>query len=69
MSQIFSGNSLILKIENMNIESHKQSRGTPSSEALGRCTIDTESFDFDSWAVAVRQQLLASLQKRADRPS
>lgn len=53
----------------MNIESHKQLRGTPSSEALGRCTIDTESFDFDSWAVAVRQQLLASLQKRADRPS
>ncbi|MBD2091805.1 hypothetical protein H6F67_18335 [Microcoleus sp. FACHB-1515] len=53
----------------MNSDRPIQSRNSaPSSEPTGTCTIDPQ-FDFDSWAIAVRRQLLASLHKRTERSS
>jgi hypothetical protein len=34
---------------------------------ITRETLNTDRFDFDQWSIAVRRQLLASLQKRTRR--
>jgi hypothetical protein len=34
---------------------------------ITRETPNTDRFDFDQWSIAVRQQLLSSLQKRTGR--